>query len=72
MGKPVHVEIIIRDQSQVERMIKKFTKKVKRSGLLDDLKERRYYTKKSLKRRLKRERKKKMSQQSTEKSKSQS
>ena len=72
MGKPVHVEIIIRDQSQVERMIKKFTKKVKRSGLLDDLKERRYYTKKSLKRRLKRVRKKKMSQLSTEKSRTQS
>ena len=29
MGRrtPVHVEIIIRDQSQVERMIKKFTRK---------------------------------------------
>ena len=42
MGRrtPVHVEIVIHDQSQVERMIKKFTRKCKKSGLLkDELKE---------------------------------
>ena len=51
MGRrtPVHVEIVIHDQSQVERMIKKFTRKCKKSGLFDELKERRYYTKKSVK-----------------------
>ena len=52
--KPVNVEVIIRDQEQVERMIKKFNRKVKKSGILEEVKERRYFTKKSVKRRLKR------------------
>ena len=68
MGKrtPVHVEIVIRDQSQVEKMIKKFTRKCKKSGLFDELKERRYFKKKSIKRKEKRERKKRLSQKSTQ------
>ena len=69
MPKPVHVEVIIRDQSQVERMIKRFSKKVKKLGLMEELRDRRYYTKKSVTKRLKKKRKKKMSQQQTEKSK---
>ncbi len=67
MSKPVHVEVIIRDQEQVERMIKKFSRKVKKSGLLDELKERRYYTKKSVKRRLKRLKRKRLAQEATKK-----
>tara|TARA_Y100000114_G_scaffold122177_1_gene117461 strand:- start:335 stop:571 length:237 start_codon:yes stop_codon:yes gene_type:complete len=68
MGRktPVHVEIVIRDQSQVERMIKKFTRKCKKSGLFDELKERRYFKKKSVKLKEKRERKKRLSQKSTQ------
>ena len=68
MGKrtPVNVEIIIRDQSQVERMIKKFTRKCKKSGLFEELKKRRYFTKKSVKLKEKRERKRKLSQKSTQ------
>ena len=68
MGRrtPVHVEIVIRDQSQVEKMIKKFTRKCKKSGLFDELKERRYFKKKSIKRKEKRERKKRLSQKSTQ------
>ena len=69
MPKPVHVEVIIRDQSQVERMIKRFSKKVKKLGLMEELRDRLYYTKKSVTKRLKKKRKKKMSQQQTEKSK---
>ena len=57
-GKPCHVEIVITDQSQVERMIKKFTRKCKKQGLFDELKERRYFKKKSLKMKEKRENKK--------------
>jgi ribosomal protein S21 len=55
MGRrtPVHVEIQIRDQEQVERMIKKFSRKVKKCGILDEVRERRYFTKKSEKRRMK-------------------
>jgi small subunit ribosomal protein S21 len=55
MGRrtPVHVEIYIRDQEQFERMVKKFTRKVKKSGVLEEVRERRYYTKPSTKRRAK-------------------
>ena len=68
MGRrtPVHVEVVIRDQSQVERMIKKFTRKCKKSGLFDELKRRKYYTKKSVKLKEKRARKKRLSQKSTQ------
>tara|TARA_Y100000114_G_C11759608_1_gene328815 strand:+ start:3474 stop:3710 length:237 start_codon:yes stop_codon:yes gene_type:complete len=68
MGKrtPVNVEVIIRDQSQVQRMIKKFSRKCKKSGLFDELKERRYFKKKSAKEKEKRERKKMLSQKSTQ------
>ena len=68
MGRrtPVHVEVVIHDQSQVERMINKFTRKCKKSGLFDELKERRYYTKKSVKLKEKRERKKRLSKKATQ------
>ena len=68
MGRrtPVHVEIVIHDQSQVERMIKKFTRKCKKSGLFEELKERRFYKKKSIKLKEKRDRKKRLSQKSTQ------
>ena len=51
--KPVHAEVKITDQSQVERMIKKFTRKVKKCGILEEVRERRYHTKRSVKRRKK-------------------
>ena len=68
MGRrtPVHVEVVIHDQSQVERMIKKFTRKCKKSGLFDELKERRYYKKKSVKLKEKRDRKRRLSKKSTQ------
>jgi ribosomal protein S21 len=74
MGRrtPVHVEIIIYDQSQVERMIKKFSRKVKKSGIFDILKEKQHFTNKSVKNRLKRKNKKRLSQLSTEKYKEKS
>ena len=55
MGRrtPVHVEVKVYDQEQIERMIKKFTRKVKKSGVLDEVRERRHYTKPSVKRRKK-------------------
>ena len=69
MAKPVNVEVHIYDSSQTERMIKKFSRKVKKSGLLEELRERRYFIKKSVKRRLKRLKKKRLSQESTRKHK---
>tara|TARA_B100000085_G_scaffold193893_1_gene177795 strand:+ start:14248 stop:14484 length:237 start_codon:yes stop_codon:yes gene_type:complete len=68
-GKPCHVEIVIYDQSQVERMIKKFTRKCKKIGLFDELKERRYFKKKSVKMKEKRENKLRKSQKVTQKHK---
>mgnify|MGYP001176345725 CR=1 FL=1 len=68
-GKPCHVEIVITDQSQVERMIKKFTRKCKKSGIFDQVKNRRYFKSKSLTRKEKRENKKRLSQKSTQKMK---
>lgn len=55
MGRrtPVHVEVKVNDQEQIERMIKKFTRKVKKCGILDEVRERRYYTKPSVRRRKK-------------------
>ena len=68
MGRrtPVNVEVAIYDQSQVHRMIKKFIRKCKKSGLFEELRERRYYKKKSVKLKEKRERKKRLSQKSTQ------
>ena len=51
MGKPINVEVTLRRNEHPERMIKRFTRKVKKSGILDDYRERMYYTKKSVKRR---------------------
>jgi len=66
-GNVVNVEVVIRDQSQVERMIKRFSRKVKKSGLFDELSERRFYTKKSVKNRMKKKKKKRLSQEATKK-----
>jgi ribosomal protein S21 len=66
-GKPCHVEVIIRDQEQLMRMIKKFTRKCKKSGLFEELQERRHFKKKSLKNKEKRENKKRVSQKITQK-----
>lgn len=68
-GKPCHVEIVIHDQDQVARMIKKFTRKCKKSGLFQELKDRRYFKSESLKRKEKREHKKRLSKKTTQKMK---
>ena len=71
MGRrtPVHVEVVIHDQSQVERMIKKFTRKCKKAGIFEEVRNRRYFKSKSLTRKEKRENKKRLSQKSTQKMK---
>ena len=66
-GKPVHVEIIIRDQAHLHRLIKKFNRKCKKSGIFDEVKERRYFKKKSQIEKEKRENKKRKSQKLTQK-----
>ena len=72
MGRktPVHAEIYIKDQKQFEKMVKKFTRKVKKTGILDEVRERRYYTKPSVKRRMKKLEKKRLIKIAAEKEKS--
>ena len=71
MGRrtPVHAEIYIKDQQQFERLVKKFTRKVKKSGILEEVRERRYYTKPSVKRRMKKLEKKRLIKRAAEKEK---
>ena len=68
MKSPIHVEVTSRE-GPVEVMIRKFEKKVKKSGILELLKERRYYTKKSVKRRTKRKEKLRKAKEATRKMK---
>ena len=69
MSKPVHVEVEARTRhkDENERLIKKFSRKVKKSGILELVRERRYYVKKSKKRRLKKLKKLRLSRESTAK-----
>ena len=66
-GKPVHVEVYIKNQEDLEKMIKRFSRKVKKSGILEEVRERRRFIKKSVKRRLKRLNKKRLAQEETKK-----
>ena len=69
MAKAVHISVESRTRylDENERLIKKFIKKTKKSGLLDLVKNRRFFEKKSSKMKRKRLRKRKKSQESTQK-----
>ena len=54
MSKTVNVVITPRKNESPERMIRRFTKKVKKEGILEEVRERAYYVKPSEKRRKKR------------------
>lgn len=54
MSKTVNVVITPKKNESPERMIRRFTKKVKKEGILEEVRERRYYVKPSQKRRKKR------------------
>lgn len=54
MSKTVNVVITPRKNESPERMIRRFTKKVKKEGILEKVRERAYYIKPSQKRRKKR------------------
>lgn len=56
--KPAHIEIKVRNGESIERAIKRFSKKVKKEGILDVVRDKMYYEKPSIKkRRLKKRRK---------------
>ena len=58
MAKPVNVEFTLRPGEHPERMIKRFIRKVKKSGVMEEIRERRFHEKKSDKnRRIKQARK---------------
>jgi len=57
---PVNVEVKPRQNESPERMIKRFNKKVKKSGILEEVRERRYFEKPSKLRRLKKQRAKRL------------
>ena len=66
-GKPVHVEVNVRHQGELEKMIKRFSRKVKKSGILERVREKSRFTKKSVKRRLKKLKKRRLAQEATKK-----
>ncbi len=56
--KTINVETVVRKGENIERAIKRFTKKVKKETIIEDVRERQYYEKPSeTKRRLKKRRK---------------
>jgi|TARA_R100001015_G_C4571319_1_gene129335 small subunit ribosomal protein S21 len=57
---PVNVEVKPRPNESQERMIRRFNKKVKKSGILDEIRERKYYEKPSKIKRLKKQRAKRL------------
>ena len=56
--KPMHVETRVKKGENIERAIKRFTKKVKKEAIIEDVRERMYYEKPSeTKRRMRKKRK---------------
>ena len=70
MGRrtPVNAEVTSRE-GPPEVMIRKFKKKVKKSGILELVKERRHYTKKSVKKRMKKKERLRKAREATRKMK---
>ena len=73
MGRrtPVNVEIVVYNQDIIEKLIKKFSRKVKKCGILDEVRERRYYEKPSIRRRRQKINRKRKNQIENEKRKKQ-
>ena len=58
----VNVEVKRRENESIERMLKRFMKKVKKEGVMEELRERAYYKKPSDVKRLKKKRRKRIAQ----------
>ena len=59
-SSPSHCTVVPKGREPVERMIKRFNKKVKRSGVLEEIRDRRFYEKPSKIKRLKKQRAKRL------------
>ena len=64
-----HVKVEARRNESTERLIKRFNSRVKKSGLIEELRERRYYVKPSVARRKRKLRRKRITQKLNDKSK---
>ena len=62
-----HVKVQARRNETTERLIKRFSSRVKKSGLMEELRNRRFYVKPSQKRRLKKLRRKRITRKLNEK-----
>ena len=69
MGKAVNVSVDSDSRSldENDRLIRKFSKKVKKLGLMDLLREKRYFISKSEKKRIKKQKKRRLSREDTAK-----
>ena len=56
--KSAHVETKVRNGESIERAIKRFTKKVKKEGILDVVRDKMYYEKPSIRKRREKKRRK--------------
>ena len=60
-----HVKVEARRNESGERLIKRFSRKVKKEGIIDEVRERRFYVKPSKTRRLKKLRRKRIARKIT-------
>jgi ribosomal protein S21 len=60
-----HVKVEARRHESGERLIKRFSRKVKKEGIIDEVRERRFYVKPSKTRRLKKLRRKRIARKIT-------
>jgi len=64
-----HVKVEAKPNEPVERLIKRFMRKVKREGIIEEYKEKQYYEKPSIARKLKKIRRKKIARRLTQEEK---
>jgi len=58
----INVEVELRERESIERLIRRFIKKVKKEGILEEYNDRQFYKKKSDLKRIKKRRRKKIAQ----------
>ena len=59
----INVEVELRERESTERLIRRFIKKVKKEGVLEEYRDRRYFKKKSDVKRLEKRRQKRLARQ---------
>ena len=67
-NKPSHVTVVPRKNEHPDKLIKRFMRKFKKTGILDELRDRRFYEKPSVKRRKKRKQRERFLKKLAEKS----